>query len=90
MQYLEGDVSMRFEMPTIELSPENVAQNAREIATARITLKAMLKALDGYDNANVAICDHAGSTEIWKGANYGGDRPERYLSCPKCGHDRRA
>jgi hypothetical protein len=81
---------MHFEMPTIELSPENVAKNAHEIAAARVTLKAMLKALDGYENANLAICDHEGSIEVWKGANYGGYSPERYLRCPKCRHDRRA
>lgn len=81
---------MRFEMPSIELSPDNVAQNATKISTARATLKVMLKALDGLADANAALCDHAGSTEVYKGANYGGDSPERYLRCPKCGRDRKA
>lgn len=78
---------MMVEIPKIDFAtdPETVRRNRALIATAVESAKALLSALEGLDKANKAICLHAHKQERWRGANYGGDSPERSIECDDCG-----
>lgn len=70
-------------LPELIIDPSAVSGNRDKIKATRAVIQAVLKALDGLQEANVALCQHPNPTKRYD-PNYGGGGYS-HSECNECG-----